>query len=217
MKLIGQYDSPFVRRVGITLNHYGAEFEHLRYSVFRDAELIAEYNPLRKAPTLVLDGGLALTESSLILELLDEWAAAGRWQRAQRLLLPRKGPQRLQGLWFCGLAQGAMEKAVSLVYEEQIRDRVFGPWKRRCETQIQSTLRVLEGAVTGGVTGFVLGDEFTHPDIAASCLLTFIDGAVPQAAQGLELPKLRAIQTNLEQRSTFKEIWQPFDIPPEKA
>lgn len=28
MLLIGQYDSPFVRRVGIALTLYGVEFEH---------------------------------------------------------------------------------------------------------------------------------------------------------------------------------------------
>ena len=34
MILVGQFDSPFVRRVAITLQHYGIEFEHSRLSVF---------------------------------------------------------------------------------------------------------------------------------------------------------------------------------------
>jgi glutathione S-transferase len=41
MILIGQYDSPFVRRVGITLRLYGIAFEHRPWSVWGDAEKIA--------------------------------------------------------------------------------------------------------------------------------------------------------------------------------
>ncbi|HQX46286.1 MAG TPA: glutathione S-transferase N-terminal domain-containing protein [Steroidobacteraceae bacterium] len=36
MKLIGMFDSPFVRRVAIALRHYGMPFEHLDWSVGRD-------------------------------------------------------------------------------------------------------------------------------------------------------------------------------------
>ena len=39
-------------------------------SVFRDAEKIAAYNPLRKVPTLVLDGGLVLSETFVCLDVL---------------------------------------------------------------------------------------------------------------------------------------------------
>ena len=44
MMLIGQYDSPFVRRVGIALTTYGMVFEHRPWSVFGDADKIAAYN-----------------------------------------------------------------------------------------------------------------------------------------------------------------------------
>ena len=37
MILIGQYDSPFVRRVGIALRLYGLAFEHQPWSAFSDA------------------------------------------------------------------------------------------------------------------------------------------------------------------------------------
>jgi glutathione S-transferase len=55
MFLIGQYDSPFVRRVAIALRLYGLPFEHRPWSTFGDADKIAPYNPLRRVPTLVLD------------------------------------------------------------------------------------------------------------------------------------------------------------------
>lgn len=75
MILIGQFDSPFVRRVGIALRWYDWTFEHRPHAVFRDEQLIAEFNPLRKVPTLVLDDGTVLTESFVCLEYIDELAA----------------------------------------------------------------------------------------------------------------------------------------------
>ena len=72
MILIGQYDSPFVRRVAIALRLYGLAFEHRPWSTFGDADKIAAFNPLRRVPTLVLDDGEVLIESAAILDYLDE-------------------------------------------------------------------------------------------------------------------------------------------------
>ena len=40
MFLIGQYDSPFVRRVAIALRLYGITFEHKPWSTFGDADAL---------------------------------------------------------------------------------------------------------------------------------------------------------------------------------
>jgi glutathione S-transferase len=46
MIFIGQYDSPFVRRVGIALTLYGFAFEHRPWSAFGDAGRLQELNPI---------------------------------------------------------------------------------------------------------------------------------------------------------------------------
>ena len=71
MILIGQYDSPFVRRVGIALTLYELPFRHRPWSVFDDAEKIRPYNPLIRVPTLVLADGEVLIDSHSILDYLD--------------------------------------------------------------------------------------------------------------------------------------------------
>ncbi len=76
--LIGQYDSPFVRRVAIALRLYGMPFEHRPWSVFGDADALAAYNPLKRVPTLVLDDGDVLIDSAIILDWLDEVAGPER-------------------------------------------------------------------------------------------------------------------------------------------
>src|ERR1700761_3430983 len=98
MFLIGQYDSPFVRRVAIALRLYGLAFEHRPWSTFGDAEKIAPYNPLRRVPVLVLDSGEALIESNAILDHLDERAGD------DAALIPAAGQARRTALRTCGLA-----------------------------------------------------------------------------------------------------------------
>ena len=59
------------------------------WSTFGDADTIAPYNPLRRVPTLVLDDGEALIESTAILDFLDELVGPDRAMIAERG--PRRG------------------------------------------------------------------------------------------------------------------------------
>ncbi|MEG1053395.1 MAG: glutathione S-transferase N-terminal domain-containing protein, partial [Janthinobacterium sp.] len=71
MKLIGMLDSPYVRRVAICLQLQGIRYEHLSLSVFRHIDAVREINPVIKVPTLVLDDGQVLMDSTLILQYLS--------------------------------------------------------------------------------------------------------------------------------------------------
>src|SRR5881394_2207514 len=109
MLLIGQYDSPFVRRVAIAMRLYGIAFEHKPWSTFGDADKIAPYNPLRRVPTLVLDSGEVLLESTAILDHLDETVGP------EKAMLPPRGAERRKQLRISALATGLADKAVSLL------------------------------------------------------------------------------------------------------
>ncbi len=74
MKLIGMLDSPYVRRVAISLQLLGLEFEHQSLSVFRTFTEFSQINPVVKAPTLVCDDGQVLMDSTLILEYAEALA-----------------------------------------------------------------------------------------------------------------------------------------------
>ena len=138
MILIGQYDSPFVRRVGITLRLYAIPYEHRPWSVWGDADKIAAHNPLRRVPTLLLDDGTALVETFAILDAVDELVPP------ERALLPRSGPIRRDGLRIAALSSGFADKAVSLLYEGMFRNAPSGVWMERCQGQILGTLDMLE-------------------------------------------------------------------------
>ena len=76
--LIGHYDSPFVRRVGMSLHILGMPFERQLLSVFSNADELRAYNPVGRVPALVLDDGEVLVDSAAILDHLDEVAGPER-------------------------------------------------------------------------------------------------------------------------------------------
>jgi glutathione S-transferase len=84
MRLIGMLDSPFVRRVAISMQTMGLRYEHENLSVFSTYSAFAAINPVVKAPTLVTDSGVVLMESSLILDYLERLVAAGKELVASR-------------------------------------------------------------------------------------------------------------------------------------
>jgi len=57
MQLIGYLDSPFVRRVAVTMQFLGVEYQHHKLSIFRDFEEFRTINSMVEVPTLVLDDG----------------------------------------------------------------------------------------------------------------------------------------------------------------
>jgi len=71
MKLIGMLDSPFVRRVAISLDALGVPFEHQAVSGFSDFERFRSNNPVVKAPALVCDDGGILMDSALVLQCIE--------------------------------------------------------------------------------------------------------------------------------------------------
>lgn len=78
IKLIGMMDSPYVRRVAISLELYGVEFESHPLSVFSSFDAFSRINPAVKAPTLLLDNGIRLMDSSLILAYFEGQASPAR-------------------------------------------------------------------------------------------------------------------------------------------
>ena len=207
MFLIGQYDSPFVRRVAIALRLYGIAFEHRPWSTFGDAEKIAPYNPLLRVPTLVLDDDEALIDSTAILDYLDERVGPGK------AMMPESGPERRKHLRILALATGLGDKAVSLIYERVLRKEQSKVWVERCASQISGVLAVLEAERAAAKTSYLFGDRIAHADIALACVLRFTREAHPQLFDALRYPALAAHADRCEALPPFKDIVQPLSPP----
>ena len=207
MILIGQYDSPFVRRVAVALGLYGFPYEHRPWSTFGDAEKLANYNPLRRVPTLVLEDGEVLIESGAILDYLDE--AAGPHRR----LIAGSGAARRQALKLCALATGLCDKMVSLVYERILHETTSKTWVSRCETQIGSVLDALEADRGRQSAAFWFGTGPGHADIAAACAMRFLADAHPSVHAIGRWPGLVDHAARCEALPAFRAVVQAF-IPP---
>ncbi len=207
MILIGQYDSPFVRRVGIALTLYGMPFEHRPWSTFGDAGKLRPYNPLTRVPTLVLDDGEVLIESHSILDWLDGEVPAGR------AMFPRAGAERRRALKVAGLATGMAEKAVALFYEKLLHQQVSDLWVARCQAQVTAVLDVLEEGRAAAAGDWWFGPAIGHADIAVACALRFIGEAHAGVIDMAKFPALSAHAARAEALPVFRAIAQPF-IPP---
>ena len=167
-------DSPYVRRVAISLQLLGVPFEHQSISVFSTFARFQQINPVVKAPSLVCDDGVVLMDSTLIIDYAQ--AIAG----SRRSLMPTDIEQRQHELRVIGLALAACEKSVQIIYERQLRpaEKLHEPWVTRVAGQLlaaygalESELRVQPLAVTsetigqGGVSAAVAW-QFTQRTLA---------------------------------------------------
>jgi glutathione S-transferase len=207
MILIGQYDSPFVRRVGIALTLYGIPFDHRPWSTFADAEKIRPYNPLTRVPTLVLDDGAVLLDSHGMLDYLDSLVPP------EQGLFPAREPARHLALAVAALATGFADKAVSLFYEKRMHREVSPAWVERCRAQMAAALAALEADRAGRPGPYWFGDRLGHADIAVATALRFAAEAHPGAIARAAYPALAAHAARLEALPAFQQIQQTF-IPP---
>jgi glutathione S-transferase len=197
MILVGQYDSPYVRRVAITLHHYGFAFTRNPISVFTDAGQMAAINPLVRIPSLVLDDGEVLIDSVAILDYLDEVAGP------ERALVPRAGRERRQVLQLIAVASGAIDKAGAQVYERHFHaaHAVNEDWLARCRDQMRGGLAYLEGRL--GSNWLALG-RFTQADLTTAALVGYLKLRMGEIDVARAYPRLAALAARCEALPIFE-------------
>lgn len=190
MKLIGMLDSPYVRRVAISLQLLELPFEHQSLSVFRGFDEFRRTNPVVKAPTLVCDDGTVLMESTLILQYAE--ALAGR------SLLPSEPQALARSLRTVGLALVACEKAVQIVYERGLRpaDKQHEPWVARVTGQLLAACDGLEQAASTM--------NMDQTGVSTAVAWEFIQKMVPDAVPAARYPNLVAFAERAETLPAFR-------------
>jgi glutathione S-transferase len=210
MLLIGMFDSPFVRRVAISMKLLELPFEHANWSVGKDFDRIREFNPLGRVPTLVLGGGEKLFESAAILDYLDELVGPAR------ALLPASGPERRQALNLMAMATGAAEKGVLQVYEGAFRpeSKRHQPWLDRMRTQMSASLAAIDRYIgERGVSQWLIGKRMTQADITAVCAFTFLNDTLRVASDRVMFQSLATLAARCEAMPAFQETRTPFFVP----
>jgi glutathione S-transferase len=195
MILVGQYDSPFVRRVAISLRVLGFTYEHDTRSVFGDFDSMRQINPLGRIPSLVLDSGETLVESAAILDWLDEEVGP------ERALVPRTGVARREALQRIALATGAIEKFGGANYELLVRPSHlrWPEWVERCLVQGNGALAALEAMPWPADT------PLDQAQITTCCSINYLKVAAPEHFFSAErYPTLDALWRRLEAVPPFQ-------------
>jgi len=201
MQLIGYLDSPFVRRVAVTMQFLGVEYQHRELSIFRDYDEFRTINPMVKVPTLVLEDGQVLGDSTLIIDYLESHIAG-------RSLMPVNRDEYLVALRYIGTALVAMEKVAGLVYETSQRpeDLQYGPWINRLEQQLEGAAGIMESTVSACASSpgpWLLGDELTQADISIAIAWRFMMYTERVNLQPKDYPALVAFSARAETLPEF--------------
>jgi glutathione S-transferase len=200
MRLIGMLDSPYVRRVAISMKLMDLPFTHESVSVFRQYDHFASINPLVKAPTLVAEDGTVLMESTVILDYLGTLAAP------EKRLMPAGAVPARQ----VGVALTAMEKTVQVYYELSLRpeDKRHPPWLERVGAQTATAFDLLEDMVGDGKR-WLHGARPMQPDLCIAIAWRFAQFVLADRVATARYPGLVAFSARAEALAAFVET--PLD------
>ncbi len=198
MRLIGMMDSPYVRRVAISLKLMGLPFRHEPLSVFRNFDDFAAINPVVKAPTLVTDEGVVLLDSTLILAHVERLAAP------ERRLTPETIADHARAQRIIGLALAACEKAVQIVYETNLRpeDKQHQPWLDRVWGQLRAAYRLLEAECPDG-EDWLFGTRPLQADITTAVAWRFTGHMLGSGIAAADHPRLARLSGRAEALPEF--------------
>ncbi|MGH7042418.1 MAG: glutathione S-transferase [Acetobacteraceae bacterium] len=197
MILIGQYDSPYVRRVAVSLRVLGFAYEHDTRSVFADFDAMRRVNPLARIPSLALDDGETLIDSTAILDWLDQTAGP------ERALLPAAGAERRRALRRIALATGAADKAGAATYERVIRPAAYRwpGWIARCLTQAVGAIEAL------AAESWPAEAPMDQPQITTACMIRYVRMTGHELIPEGRYPALDALSARCEERAEFKATY----------
>jgi glutathione S-transferase len=196
MILVGQYDSPYVRRVAVSLRVLGFAYEHDTRSVFADFDALRQINPLGRIPSLVLEDGEVLIDSAAI-DWLDQTVGP------ERALVPPAGTARRDALRRIALATGAIDKVGAAAYERLIRPAAlrWPDWIDRCRVQGAGAIERL------AAEPWPADARLDQARITAACMIRYVRMADPELLPPGRHPALDALAERCEALPEFRATW----------
>lgn len=190
MKLLFTSTSPYARLVRIVRLEKGlaSRVEEQLVDVWNDDPELLSANPVGRVPALITDSGVAISESTLIVQYLNQLTPTPdlsvstdvEWQRF-------------------GLAIGLMDRAFNTVIHEKfdgadVRENVLG---QRRWASINQTLAVLNESLTQPM------ELLNLSDIAIAVALDYLDFRLPELAVNDRFEQLAQWRQWAELRQSF--------------
>ncbi len=191
MKLYCNALSPFARKVRISALELALaeriELIEVTLSPVQPHHGLRAHNPLGKIPALLTDAKEALYDSPVICEYLDTLAGADR-------LWPAAGAARWRALRQQALADGLVEAAILMRYEQVIRPEAlrWSEWLDGQRLKIRTALDALEAEPLAG--------PFDIGAISIVCALDYLELRFPEERWREGRPQLSAWHEALSRR-----------------
>lgn len=158
MQLYYSPTSPYARKARIVLIEKGVAFEAIDVA----AGEVPSQNPLGKVPTLVMNDGTVLFDSTVITETMDALYPEPR-------LIPEAVLSRAEVRRWEALADGVCDVLIPVILDSRrSAERQHSEYTAKLLGKVRSCLAYLDRAVTG--RHFLHGEQFSLADIAVSSM-----------------------------------------------
>ena len=197
MKLIASYTSPYARKVRIAMAEKRIECDFVQENVWAADTTVNLYNPLGKIPVLILDDGVAIYDSRVIVEYLDGITPVSR-------LIPENGRDRLLVRRWEALGDGIVDAGIAVFLERKRPETQQN--KDWIDRQLGKANRGIAAAARElGDKDFCHGTALSLADISLGCGLLWLEFRLPHIIWRESHSNLKAWIEKLETRASFVE------------
>ncbi|KAM7501538.1 hypothetical protein LguiB_000442 [Lonicera macranthoides] len=171
VKLIGTWPCPFGYRVIWALKLKGVEYGYVEKDLSNNSEMLLKYNPVHKEIPVLVHGGRAIAESTVILEYIEE-----TWPNNP--LLPIDPFDKAQARFWIKFLEDKGRAFVNVFHtvgEEQVK----------ATKEAKEVLRVIEEDALGGENKFFNGSKIGLIDIVFGWLAGWLP--IFEEVNGLKL------------------------------
>jgi glutathione S-transferase len=201
MKLLASLTSPYARKVRIALAEKKIEYALLEVSPWTAEAAVAAVSPLAKVPVLIVEDGLHIYDSRVIVEYLDSVSPVSR-------LIPEPARQRITVKRWEALADGICDAAAAIVLEQKRPARQQShEWIDRQRRKVAQG--VVELARELADKPWCNGEAYSLADIATGCALGYLDFRLPELDWRAAHPNLARLAEKLGKRASFADTAPP--------
>lgn len=197
MKLVTSLTSPYGRKVRVVLLEKKIPFRLQVENPWLPDTPVAALNPLGQVPVLVLEDGVSVFDSRVIVEYLDHVSPVAH-------LIPAEPRSRMIVRGVEALADGVTDAAVALFLErKRPPEQQSSDWRVLQEKALFRGLEALSEAL--GEKPWYLGHSMTLADVASGCTLGYLNLRFPEIDWRDAHPNLARLADKLAARTSFME------------
>jgi len=211
MKLLGSDGSPYARKARIAITEKSVACEFVAASPRDPASGVSAANPLAKIPTLLLDDGTAIFDSSVIAEYVDGIGSGPK-------LIPDAFAERIAVRRWEALGNGILDATVNIMHDRRLPEpkQQGAEYVTRQMQKIEAALALIDKTVTG--TDFVHGEKFSLGDVVCGTALGYLDRVLPEFDWRGRYANVKRYGAKLAARPSFTTTgFLTAEKPPAKA